>query len=136
MENLTTRKAAIKKALAAEAAKEHLDELGEGGRDQTMMIRFWKEYRPRLFSLLEEMGITATFARICEERAQEEGSDNHHRRGMGPWDGQEQAQRNWYLMDEEEELDEPHEVLECVLKRASRMGYRQRFNPLTDGTSA
>jgi hypothetical protein len=130
-----TKSQELRKMLAAEAAKEHWHEEGEGGENQEMMIRFWQAHRPRLFKALQLMGMTKTFARILSERAGEEFYNNKDR--LGPSDSLEQSEQNWYLMDEETEQDDPAEVIEAVLKRASRWG-KVPFNrnPSMDETTA
>ena len=73
--------------------------VGQGGRDQEMMLEFWKEHRPKMYRALKQANLHKMLAQYLENREMEQF--HRMRQQMPPTDAREQAQRDWYLMEEE-----------------------------------
>ena len=112
----------IAQRIRAEAKKTHKWELGSGGRDQERMLEAWAEMRPRMLTALKIQGVEKDLARLLEERAMEQMAGSLARQ-LSPTDAQEQAERDWYLIEPEEGPTETE--LEAVLDRVEMGGLQQ-----------
>ena len=89
--------------------------VGIGGRDQEMMLAYWEANRPKMFKLLKSHNLHRKFAQIREEKAMQQL--DRTMRQMPSTDAQEQAERDWYLMEPEEPESDPETELLGVIHR-------------------
>ena len=76
-------------------------ELGEGGRDQEMMLDYWKANRPKMLAQLKAQNLHKSLARVLEQKAMAQVASQHGT--MPRTDSVEQAEKEWYLMEPETE---------------------------------
>jgi hypothetical protein len=87
-----------------------------GGPVQERMLKFWKLYRPMMWASLEKQGITKELAHVLDAKS-DEAYNLNLKAGMYRTDAQEEAEKDWLLMEAEpgednEPLEEKEERLQ------------------------
>jgi hypothetical protein len=90
----------IRKELAALEADEDYSPMIPGLED---LIEQWQEYNPKMHARLKKAGLLRQFAQVIQAKiwADRELLE----RTWPPTDAREQAERNWYMEPEEQEVE-------------------------------
>lgn len=113
----------IARRIRAEAQKTHKWEIGLGSQDQERILASWVQMRPRMLAALRKQGVDKLLARLLEERALEQMAGQLALQ-LSPTDAQEESEKDWYLI-EEEERGRPEVDLAAILDRIEAGGRQQ-----------
>ena len=89
-----------------EAAKLRQQGWFPGSRRETTILNYWKVNRPQMFAQLNKAGIAAKMATVLDNRHMEAWKA-YVRGGWAPTDAEEQAAKEWLIMEPEKESPSP-----------------------------
>jgi len=79
-------------------------------QQQAYMLAYWQEYRPRMWANLKKLGAHAAedYALVLNTRMWD-SAKVYERAGMPPTDARQEAEKEWLLLEPEEEETEDNE---------------------------
>jgi hypothetical protein len=84
-----------------EAAKLVREGITAGSPRETKLLRHWKAYRPKMYQAWERAGLVAKLAFVLDMKRYQ-AMMQYIRAGMPPTDAEEEAAKDWLLMEPEQ----------------------------------
>ena len=89
-----------------EVAKERREGFTPGSPRETEILTFWRTHRPKMYAALMEQGLATKLAFVLDMKRYQE-MVRYLKAGMPPTDAEEQARKEWLLMEAENESHKP-----------------------------
>ena len=68
------------------------------------LVEQWKEYNPKMYRELQQVGLLRPLAQVIQAKIWAD-QDDLELSNLPPTDAREQAERNWYLEPEEQQVE-------------------------------
>lgn len=88
-----------------------------GSQAEKELIQHWTTHRPKMVAMLTQMRALKPLAHVLVDR-KIEAAQTYQRAGMPPPDAQEQAVKDWLLMEPEQEDDQQVAILTSRMPEA------------------